>query len=164
VIVFAELEGNGKNKGMRNPTDGHLSLRSLGDRVVFTNGCFDILHAGHVDLLRKAKERGDVLAVGINSDESVRALKGPTRPINSAFHRANLLRELRSVDYVFIFDDVRVASILRNHWPHVWVKGGDYTIDTLDKMEVEAAKAAGVEIVIIPAVPGLSTTGILSKV
>jgi rfaE bifunctional protein nucleotidyltransferase chain/domain len=131
--------------------------RQIGKRVVATNGCFDILHRGHVTYLRKARELGDILIVGVNSDRSVRELKGPNRPVNTQEDRAVILAALEAVDQVVVFDDLTAEQFLTAVQPHVWVKGGDYTYETLDQAEVAAVEKTG-EVVIIPAVAGYSTT------
>lgn len=125
-----------------------------------TNGCFDLLHAGHIHLLESAKALGDILIVGINSDESVRTLKGPSRPINSAMDRCKVIAALWCVDCVTVFDDVRATKFLKDASPKVWVKGGDYNLSTLDQSERNAIHGA---IVIVPTIIGLSTTGILTR-
>lgn len=131
-------------------------------RTVFTNGCFDILHAGHVDMLRKARSLGQWLVVGLNTDRSIRALKGDGRPVNQYCHRESVLRELRCVDQIVPLLDTDVRALLRELRPSVWVKGGDYTIETLNKGEVEIARGLGIEIEIIPVTVRVSTTQILA--
>ncbi len=136
----------------------------LGKRLVLTNGCFDILHAGHVDYLERARDLGDLLLVAINADASVRELKGPSRPVNGEADRARVLSALRCVDYVTIFETPRVSGVIEAVRPAVYAKGGDYTLETLDFGERTALQACGAEIVILPLVPGRSTTAILAKV
>lgn len=131
-------------------------------KIVSTNGCFDILHAGHVAFLKAARALGDSLVVGLNSDESVRALKGPNRPIQNQEQRAMVLRELRCVDDVLIVNDTRMVNFLLRVQPNIWTKGGDYTIDTLDQEEVATANGLGIEIRILPITYDIHTTGILS--
>lgn len=138
-------------------------LRRDGLRLVLTNGCFDILHVGHVDYLERARALGDVLAVAINSDASVRALKGPTRPVNPAEDRARVLLALRAVDYVTTYETVRATDIIRTVGPAIYAKGGDYTLETLDPGERAALVELGAEIHILPLVPGRSTTAILAR-
>ncbi|MDR2522143.1 MAG: D-glycero-beta-D-manno-heptose 1-phosphate adenylyltransferase [Synergistaceae bacterium] len=128
-----------------------------GQKIVFTNGCFDILHAGHIDSLERARGLGDRLIVGLNSDRSVRTLKGPGRPVNSEENRARVLAALRCVDLVVLFDEDTPAALLSELRPHVLTKGGDYQADALPGREF-----AG-EVVILPLVAGLSTTEILRK-
>src|ERR1019366_7398128 len=115
-------------------------LKRHGQRVVFTNGCFDLLHAGHTRLLEDARKLGDVLIVAVNSDGSVRALKGPDRPLQPEMERAEVLAALAAVDYVTIFDDPSVLGVVTRMLPDVLVKGGDYTPDkVVGHAEVEAA-------------------------
>lgn len=134
------------------------------DRLVFTNGCFDIVHAGHVRYLEAARRAGDYLFVALNSDASVRQLKGPGRPINPEWDRAEVLAGLESVDFVTIFDEPRVTAIVQCLSPRVYVKGGDYTVDTLNPEEREALTNCGAEFHFIPLVPGRSTTQILATI
>lgn len=138
-------------------------LESAGRRLVFTNGCFDLLHAGHVRYLRQARELGDALVVGLNSDRSVRELKGEGRPLNTQDDRAEVVAALGCVDYVVIFDGRRATDLIRTVRPHVYAKGGDYTPESLDAEERAALQACGAEIRILPLVPGRSTTALLSK-
>jgi D-beta-D-heptose 7-phosphate kinase/D-beta-D-heptose 1-phosphate adenosyltransferase len=135
--------------------------RAAGKKIVFTNGCFDLLHVGHVDLLERAKTLGDVLIVGLNSDESVRRLKGDSRPINNLQARAKVLLALQSVDAVVIFEEDTPIEILEIVRPDIHVKGGDYVADDLP--EAETVRQHGGEIVILPLVDGFSSTGLLAK-
>ncbi len=137
-------------------------LDAQGARLVFTNGCFDLLHVGHVRYLQAARRLGDALAVGLNGDESVRALKGPSRPLNSEHDRAEILAALECVDYVTVFPTVRATPLLRAVRPHVYAKGGDYTPDSLDREEFAALQEAQTEIRILPLVPGKSTTALIA--
>ncbi|MHA3770702.1 adenylyltransferase/cytidyltransferase family protein [Verrucomicrobiota bacterium sgz303538] len=139
------------------------ALNAEGRRVVFTNGCFDLLHVGHVRYLQDARALGDALVVALNGDESVRALKGPTRPINTEDDRAEVLAALECVDFVTIFHTERVTDVVREVRPHVYAKGGDYTVESLNPEEVAALRAAGAEIKILPLVPGKSTTATIEK-
>src|SRR5882757_7195103 len=107
-------------------------LRAAGKRIVTTNGCFDLLHVGHVRYLRAARALGDALAVGLNGDQSVRELKGANRPINNEIDRAEILAALEDVDFVAIFPEVRATQFLEMVAPTIYVKGGDYTSDTLN--------------------------------
>lgn len=138
--------------------------RQRGKRMVFTNGCFDLLHPGHVGYLEMARALGDYLVVGLNADSSVRRLKGPTRPINPEAARARVLAGLGCVDYVVIFRSKRVTPLLRRLTPEIYVKGGDYTLATLDQDERRAVERAGGRIRILPVWKGFSTTAILKKV
>ena len=138
-------------------------LRENGERLVFTNGCFDLLHVGHVRYLAAARALGDALIVAINGDESVRALKGKGRPVNREAERAELVAALESVDYVVIFPEVRATTLLEKVRPAVYVKGGDYTAATLDPDERAALEHAGTEIRILPFEPGYSTSRLVEK-
>jgi rfaE bifunctional protein nucleotidyltransferase chain/domain len=132
--------------------------RHPGKTIVFTNGCFDILHAGHVRYLAAAKQLGDILVVGLNGDESVRELKGKGRPWNSQEDRAEVLAALEAVDYVIIFSEQRADNLLRQVRPRVYAKGGDYTVNSLDPDEIVALKEIGAKIEILALVPGRSTS------
>jgi rfaE bifunctional protein nucleotidyltransferase chain/domain len=134
-----------------------------GRRLVFTNGCFDLLHVGHVRYLQAARALGDALVVGLNSDASVRALKGDGRPVNTEADRAEVLAALECVDFVTIFGGERVTGLIGQIRPQVYAKGGDYTIETLDRGEVEALRAVGSEIRILALVEGRSTTATLQR-
>ena len=138
-------------------------LADEGQRVVFTNGCFDLLHVGHVRYLQAARALGEALIVAVNGDASVRALKGPTRPINSEQDRAEVLAALGCVDYVVIFDTERVTELVHAVRPQVYAKGGDYTVDRLDAEERWALGEVGADIHILPLVPGKSTTAMIEK-
>jgi D-beta-D-heptose 7-phosphate kinase/D-beta-D-heptose 1-phosphate adenosyltransferase len=131
-------------------------------RIVFTNGVFDILHAGHVQLLRQAKALGDVLVVGVNSDESVRRLKGPRRPVNREQDRLALIAAIDVVDYAFIFGEDSPAEAIRSLRPDVHVKGGDYTEDSLP--EIGAVREVGAEVRILPLLHGRSTTKVIQRI
>jgi len=132
--------------------------------LVATNGCFDILHLGHVTYLQQAREQGDALLVGLTSDVHVSALKGPGRPVNSERDRAAVLAALESVSGVYVFPEQDARSFLELARPDVYVKGGDYTIDTINQDERRLLDGMGVRIVILGNVPGKSTTGILDKI
>ena len=137
-------------------------LRQGGQKVVFTNGCFDILHAGHVTYLEAAKAQGDVLVLGLNTDESVRRLKGPERPINSELDRARVVGALRAVDYVVLFGEQTAEAVIAEVKPDVYVKGGDYTLDTLP--EAKIVQSYGGRVAFIDMVDGRSTTNIIKKI
>ena len=139
------------------------ALREACQRLVVTNGCFDLLHAGHVTYLEQAATLGDVLLIGCNGDESVRQLKGPSRPLNSEADRALVLAALESVRAVAVFPEKRADNFLRLAKPDVYVKGGDYTPETLDSGERAVVESDGGEVVIIPFVPGKSTTGLIER-
>jgi rfaE bifunctional protein nucleotidyltransferase chain/domain len=132
--------------------------------LVVTNGCFDLLHAGHVSYLEAARNQGDALLVGLNGDASVRLLKGSGRPINNESDRAAVLAGLESVDGVAIFEEKTATAFLRAAEPDIYVKGGDYTPDTLNAEERAAVESAGGRIVIIPFVPGKSTSALLQTI
>jgi D-beta-D-heptose 7-phosphate kinase / D-beta-D-heptose 1-phosphate adenosyltransferase len=138
------------------------ALRSHDKRIVFTNGCFDILHHGHIAYLNRAKAMGDVLIVGLNSDASVRALKGPSRPINNEDDRAAVLAALSSVDLVLLFDEPTPARLIEAIRPDLFVKGGDYTRDILP--EAPLVEALGGEVKILPFLDDRSTTGIIERI
>lgn len=129
-----------------------------------TNGCFDILHAGHISYLEAARSQGDALLVGLNGDASVRELKGPNRPINAEADRAVVLGALECVDAVCIFPEKHATRFLSMAAPDVYVKGGDYTVETLNQEERRAVEQAGGRIIIIHFVPGKSTTALLEKI
>lgn len=139
------------------------ALAARGQRLVFTNGVFDLLHVGHVRYLQAARALGDALLVAVNGDASVRALKGPTRPINTELDRAEVLAALRCVDFVTVFHTQRVTDLVRTIRPHVYAKGGDYTLETLDPGERAALEEVGAEIHLLPLVPGKSTTAMIAK-
>jgi rfaE bifunctional protein nucleotidyltransferase chain/domain len=139
------------------------SLDALGKRLVFTSGCFDILHAGHVRYLAQARALGDALVVAMNGDESVRALKGPGRPVHEESDRAEVLLGLAAVDAVVIFHSARTTELIRTIRPHVFAKGGDYTVATLNPEERGALETYGAEIRILPVVAGRSTSATLAK-
>src|SRR5882757_4788066 len=135
-----------------------------GRKLVVTNGCFDILHLGHVMYLETARNFGDALLVGVNGDDATRQLKGAGRPVNSENDRASVLAALQSVNGVCIFTDVTATKFLAAVQPDIYVKGGDYTLDTLNQDERRAVESAGGKIVLVPFVPGKSTTGLLEKI
>ena len=136
-------------------------LRAAGKRLVFTNGVFDLLHVGHVRYLAQARELGDALLVAINSDKTVRELKGPRRPIFDQAERAEILAALRHVDYVTVFDDVSPRSLISKLLPDVLVKGGDYQLDEIHGRE--EVEAAGGKVISLPFVDGASTTALIER-
>jgi rfaE bifunctional protein nucleotidyltransferase chain/domain len=140
------------------------NLRNAGKKLVVTNGCFDILHLGHVTYLENARNSGDALLIGVNSDAAVRGLKGDGRPVNSEGDRAAVLAALQSVDGVCIFADTTATKFLAAAQPDIYVKGGDYTLETLNQNERRAVEDAGGRIVLVPFVPGKSTTSLLEKI
>ena len=131
--------------------------------IVATNGCFDILHAGHIGYLEKARSFGGYLVVGLNSDDSVRTLKGDGRPVNKEMDRARVLAALECVDRVVIFTQTRATEFLDVVRPHIYVKGGDYTLDSLHRPEREAVERHNGRIVILPLAEGFSTTSIIQR-
>lgn len=137
-------------------------LRDGGQKVVFTNGCFDILHAGHVRYLNKARSFGDCLVLGLNTDSSVRRIKGPSRPINNELDRAEVVGALKTVDYVVLFDEPTAEDLIRQVHPDVYVKGGDYTIETLPEGQIVLGYGGSVELVNL--VEGRSTTNVIAKI
>lgn len=137
-------------------------LRNAGKKIVSTNGCFDILHVGHAKILKEARGHGDVLVVGLNSDASVSRLKGPSRPINKAQDRAELLCALAAVDYVSIFEEDTPVEFLTELKPNIHVKGADYKPD--DLQETPVVRSFGGEVVILNLVPGHSTTSLVTKI
>ena len=132
-------------------------MRSNGKKIVFTNGCFDILHVGHVDYLSRAKTLGDILVIGLNSDSSVRNIKGKGRPVNNERDRAVVLSALEAVDYVVIFKEPTPYSLIKNIMPDVLVKGGDWKPKDIVGNDIVK------KVVSIPFVKGYSTTGLLCK-
>ena len=137
-------------------------LRRAGQKIVFTNGCFDILHAGHVEYLSTAKNFGDVLIVGLNNDDSVKRLKGSSRPINCQEDRAKVLLGLKAVDHVIFFGEDTAENLIAEVKPDVYVKGGDYTLQTLPEAKIVQQHGGRVEFVNLLA--GRSTTNIVDKI
>jgi len=135
--------------------------RSQRGRIVFTNGVFDLLHPGHVDILATARGLGDALVVGVNTDASVRRLKGPSRPVRTELDRAVVLAALECVDAVVLFDEDTPLNVIRALTPDVLVKGGDYTVETV--VGSQDVLDRGGDVVIIPLTPGHSTTGTVER-
>lgn len=140
------------------------ALRAEGRTLAATNGCFDILHAGHVNYLQAARNKADALIVGLNSDRSTTELKGPDRPIHTEADRAAVLAALESVNAVFIFDDLRATSFLQIAQPDIYVKGGDYTVDQLPAEERAIIEAQGGRITVLGHLPGKSSTEIARRI
>ena len=138
-----------------------VKLRQQGKTIVFTNGCFDIIHAGHVTYLENAKVLGDVLVVGLNTDDSVRRLKGSGRPVNNEQDRALVLDSLRFVDYVTLFNEDTPYELIQEIKPDILVKGGDYTPETI--VGADIVMQYGGKVVVIPLVKGKSTSGLIEK-
>jgi len=137
-------------------------LRAEGKRLVFTNGCFDILHVGHVRYLQSARELGDALLVAINSDATVRELKGAGRPVMNEQERAELLAALSAVDYVTVFDDISPRSLIADILPDVLVKGGDYKLNEIHGRE-EVERAGG-RVISLPFIEGASTSSVIERI
>jgi D-glycero-beta-D-manno-heptose 1-phosphate adenylyltransferase len=152
VVEFEKLSDRGEK------------LRATGKKIVATNGCFDLLHVGHVRYLQAARALGDFLAVGLNGDRSVRELKGTGRPITTESDRAEILAALECVDLVTIFPEIRATKFLAAVRPAVYVKGGDYSSETLDEEESAILKEIGAEIRIIPFETGYSTSGLIDEI
>ena len=137
-------------------------LKRRGKRIIFTNGCFDILHIGHIRCLEEAKKRGDILIVALNSDRSIRSIKGPSRPFTPEAERAEVLSALACVDYVVIFDEPDPLELISFLKPNILVKGGDWTPETTIGREV--VEGTGGKVVIIPQIQGVSTSAIVDRI
>lgn len=142
--------------------DSRAKMKRAGKRLVFTNGCFDLLHAGHVRYLSDARALGDALVVALNSDRSVRALKGEGRPILNEQERAEVIAALEAVDYVIVFDEETPRELIASLLPDVLVKGGDWPIDQI--IGREEVEAAGGRVLSLPYVEGSSTTEIIERI
>ena len=140
------------------------TLRAAGKTMVLTNGCFDLLHVGHISYLQEAKKLGDELWVLINSDASVKALKGPDRPIETAAERAYCLAALSCIDRVIVFQNPRITAEIEQLQPDIYTKAGDYTIETLHQGERAAFEAVGAQINFLPFLEGFSTTKMIAKI
>jgi D-glycero-beta-D-manno-heptose 1-phosphate adenylyltransferase len=138
------------------------TLRRAGQKIVFTNGCFDLLHAGHVRYLAKARSFGDCLIVGLNTDASVHRLKGTARPINNELDRAEVIGALKSVDYVVFFGEQTAETLIGKVRPDIYAKGGDYTLATLPEAKIVQSYGGHVEF--IDMVAGRSTTNVIDKI
>ena len=141
-----------------------VALKAQGKKLVVTNGCFDLLHCGHVSYLQEAAKLGDELWIGLNAAESVRALKGPTRPVQGDDERAFTLAALECVAGIFLFRTPRLDGEIRALAPDVYAKAGYYTLETLDAAERAALLDAGTEIRFLPFLPGFSTTSLIAKI
>ncbi len=135
--------------------------QSIAGKVVFTNGVFDLLHPGHVDVLTAARSRGDALIVGLNTDASVKRLKGPDRPVRNQVERAYVLAALEAVDLVVMFDENTPLELIRALRPDAIVKGGDYTVDSI--VGAREVESWGGEVIVVPLTPGQSTSSIIEK-
>lgn len=140
------------------------SMRKQGRKLVLTNGCFDLLHLGHVRYLQEARSFGDALVVALNGDDSVRSLKGNGRPLNTAQNRAEVIAALQSVDHVVIFPELRVTRLIEQVRPAIYVKGGDYTTLSLNPEERAALEKVGAQVQIVPFEPGYSTSKMISQI
>lgn len=148
----------------RENLDGILGKkRSEGKKIIFTNGCFDILHRGHIEYLARASDMGDIFVVGLNSDRSVRRLKGESRPAVDEESRALTMASFEIIDYVVLFDEDNPSDLIREIRPDFWVKGGDYQ-NYKDLPEYRALKESGGKVKLIPLVEGYSTTDIYNKI
>jgi D-beta-D-heptose 7-phosphate kinase/D-beta-D-heptose 1-phosphate adenosyltransferase len=168
-VKIGELERKVSGRGTKIKTFDELNylvedLRKKGKRIVWTNGCFDLFHLGHKYYLEKAREKGDVLIVGLDSDKSVRILKGPARPIYSETERAELLSIIESVNYITIFQAGELATYLRKLKPDVYVKSDIYTLDTINQEERKIVEGYGGEIYLPKGLPGFSTTNVINKI
>lgn len=165
-ILLSLLQQNhqqlGKLRNLEQLIVEAAAHRDQGRRIVFTNGCFDMLHAGHIQLLRQARQAGDLLIVAINSDASIRRLKGPSRPVNTEADRVLVLSELESVDYIIVFEQDTPIPLLRALKPDVLVKGGDYTRDQVVGHDI--VDAYGGQVLLVPPVKGRSTTNLIAKI
>ena len=157
MIACCELAVKGAEKIVQKRGVSIIDRADIEDTVVWTNGVFDILHKGHLELLKFAKQQGDKLIVGINSDASVKRLKGDDRPFNNAWVREQQLLQLPWVDQVVVFEQDTPIDALKEHTPNVIVKGGDYTFDTVVGNDLA-------EVIIFPTVEGFSTSNIVDKV
>ncbi len=155
---------NSKIVDLKELSDRCEKLRSVGKKIVATNGCFDLLHVGHVRYLRAARELGDLLIVGLNGDGSVYELKGAGRPLISENDRAEILAALEFVDLVAVFPEIRATEFLAAVRPSVYVKGGDYSSETLDKEERGILEGVGAAVRLIPFEKGYSTSGLIEKI
>jgi D-beta-D-heptose 7-phosphate kinase/D-beta-D-heptose 1-phosphate adenosyltransferase len=141
-----------------------IAAHKQGKKVVWTNGCFDIMHVGHILYLEKARRLGDLLIVGLNSDASVRSGKGPSRPIVEEKQRAKLMSALSCVDYITVFDEQSPVGIIELLQPDVYAKGGDYSLASLNQDERRIVEAYGGRIELLPGVPGMSTSHLIDKI
>ncbi|MSR28564.1 MAG: D-glycero-beta-D-manno-heptose 1-phosphate adenylyltransferase [Phycisphaerales bacterium] len=158
-----QTQGAAGKQRSREDLAGEIAAhQKAGRRIVLTNGCFDVIHAGHIAYLREAKAQGDILVVGVNSDESVRAIKGDSRPIYSEQERVEILGELTSIDYLTVFSETTAEELLRTIRPDIYVKGGDYTVDEV--AESALVKSLAIEIKILQHRAGQSTTSVVERV
>ena len=153
---------SGKLKSVNEITDLAAQARKNGKCVVFTNGCFDLLHRGHVHILREARASGDLLIVGINSDRSVKSIKGPSRPILPQTDRIELIAAMEMVDYVVLFDESDPYQLIAAIKPNVLAKGGDWSAEKIVGADVVTEN--GGRVTVIPYLPGFSTTEIIERI
>jgi D-glycero-beta-D-manno-heptose 1-phosphate adenylyltransferase len=163
-MLVADPLPNPKLLSLEAASAARVALRDQGRRVVLTNGAFDLLHTGHLYSLQQARSRGDALFVALNSDESVRALKGPLRPVQSEQERAYALAATWFVDALVIFREPRLTAEIRALRPDVYCKAGDYSLDRLDPDERAALESVGAVIEFVPFLPGFSTTSLIAKI
>ncbi len=163
VFKTALVNSLGKILSLASLDGWRDALRAHGRKLVVTNGCFDLLHAGHVTYLEAAREQGDALLVGVNSDAAVRELKGPGRPVNSELDRSRVIAALACVDGVFVFQERDAVQFLQRVSPDVYVKGGDYTLETINQDERRLIERGGGKVVLLAHVPGKSTTSMLER-
>ena len=154
----------GRVLSLKELTEWRRAEKTAGRRVVATNGCFDLLHVGHVRFLQEARALGDRLVVGLNGDGSVRELKGTGRPVNPEADRAEVLAALGCVDAVVVFPEKRATQFLEVAQPDIYVKGGDYQPEDLDACEQAAVKKAGGQVKVLKLTPGKSTSSVLAKI
>ncbi len=154
---------NSKLKRLEELMEVRANLRKSGKIVVWTNGCYDLMHAGHIDCFRKAKKLGDILIAGVNSDESVRKLKGQGRPIHGQDRRAFLLSELTSIDYLLICNNENMSYYLNLLKPDIYAKGGDYNLETINQEERRLVEGYGGKVIIVPSIHDLPTTTIVDN-
>jgi len=162
--MIGVMNSSGKILSLERLAAWRAELKQAGRVLVVTNGCFDILHRGHVTYLEAARSQGDALLVGLNGDAGVRALKGPKRPVNPAEDRAAVLAALQCVDGVCVFEEPTAMALLERVRPDIYAKGGDYTIDTIHQDERRLVERLGGRVVVLPGVPGRSTTALLARI
>ena len=159
-----EKEILSKIKSMKEALNWREAMRKKGLKVVITNGCFDIFHRGHATYLMRAREQGDLLLLALNSDNSVKAVKGPNRPVNKENDRAFIMACLPFIDAVVVFDTSDCVELLSQLKPDIYVKGGDYSIDTINQDERKILDKMGCKIKLLSHVPGYSTTSAIEKI
>lgn len=163
-VSFSELNPPSKLFSLKHLKQGSGLLKEQDKKIVLTNGCFDLLHVGHLAYLQAARQLGDFLWVGLNSDASIHALKGPSRPILNEFERAYTLSALACVDAIFVFPTLRLTAEILAIKPSIYVKAGDYTLETLNAEERDALQTVGAQIVFMPFIPGYSSTSLIEKI